>query len=212
LLLRVSAEVTAAKQQIIVDNRRTENKEWGTPIPVDPGAHRVRSMAEDGNVWESEVNVPAGGTMSLDIPLLRPRGAPAPTPEAGHGTPAPEQAPKQDPGKTQRTVGLVVGAVGVVGIGLGTFFGLRAKSKQDESNAAGDPSLCNADDKCGPAGLDLRQSALGSATAATVFFILGGVAIAGGAVLYVTAPKASKTTAGIVVAPTLGGASVRASF
>jgi serine/threonine-protein kinase len=220
LLLRVSGEVASAKQQVILDGRRTEAKDWGTPIAVDPGTHKVRSMAEDGNSWESEVSVPAGGTVSLDIPLLRPRSTPAPAPGPTPSpvvapTPAPAPAPDApkdaDPGKAQRIAGLVVGGVGIVGLGVGAIFGLKASSKQSESNNSSDPQYCNADDKCGPTGLSLRDSALGSATASTVFFVIGGLAVAGGAVMFFTAPKAKPTT-GLVVAPSLGGLVARGAF
>ncbi len=211
LTFRVSADVAAAGQQIIFDGRRLEQKEWGQPMMVEPGPHKIRSMSEDGNAWESEVTAVAGASTAMDIPLLRPSRntttplpTPTPTPiptPTPTPTPAPtppaENASRAAPGATQRTVGLVVAGVGVVGLGLGTVFGLSAKSKQSDAEAH-----CNAADKCDPTGLGLRQDGLHAATLSTVFFVVGTAAVAGGAVLYLIAPKGD-AKAGLAVAPAL---------
>jgi hypothetical protein len=86
----------------------------------------------------------------------------------------------------QRVAGLGVGAAGVIGIGIGAFFGLRAMSKQDESNKNGH---CDAADTCDPEGLALRSEAITAATVSTIGFIAGGVALAGGVTLFLTAPS-----------------------
>ncbi len=200
LTFRVSAEVAAAGQQIIFDGRKLEQKEWGQPIMVDPGPHKVRSMSEDGNAWESEITAVPGGTTAMDIPLLRPsRSSPTPTPTAAPvPTPTAPPAPAPEParsGNTQRTIGLVVAGVGVVGLGVGTIFGLSAKSKQSDAD-----THCNAADKCDPTGLSLRQDGLHAATLSTVFFVVGAAAIAGGAVVYLTAPKGD-AKGGVALAP-----------
>jgi serine/threonine-protein kinase len=89
---------------------------------------------------------------------------------------------------TQRVVGIVVGSVGVVGIGVGSFFGLRAKAKKDDSldngHCPNNPNVCD------QTGTDLRNQARTSATIATVSMIAGGAALAGGIVLFLTAPHA----------------------
>jgi hypothetical protein len=76
-----------------------------------------------------------------------------------------------------------VGGVGVVGVGVGTAFGLMVKPTYDKS----DP-YCNGD-HCNPPGHDFRESAFDKATVANVAFGVGGVALIGGAVLWLTAPK-----------------------
>ena len=220
IVLRVSAEVTTAGQQVILDGRKMDLKDWAQPIVTDPGVHKVRSMSEDGNVWASEVTAVAGGTIGVDIPLLRPlrSGAPSTPSPPETSEPATPALPKQDatpaaPGKTQRTAGLITAGAGVLGLGLGAVFGIRAKSLKNDSNG---PGLCEeATNKCTPQGIEKRDEALGSATLSTILIVLGGVAVAGGAVLYLTAPTTGKT-AGIVLAPSLsakeGGLIVRGTF
>ena len=94
---------------------------------------------------------------------------------------------------------------GAIGIGTGVFFGLAAKSKRDDSNAG----HCQANDFCDPQGLSLRQDAISAATASTIAFAAGGLALAGGIALFVLAPKAAQN-ASIIVRPTPSGASALA--
>jgi hypothetical protein len=83
---------------------------------------------------------------------------------------------------------VAVGA-GVVGVGLGAFFGLRAQSKNDDSLA-----LCRPDDpsRCTAEGKSLRDDAAGAATVSTIGFVAGGALLAGGVVLLLTAPGAEE--------------------
>jgi hypothetical protein len=64
--------------------------------------------------------------------------------------------------------------------------------------------------------LDLRSQAQGFGNASTIAFVVGGVALASGAVLYLTAPNARKTNEGLAVVPLLSpgvlGLSARSSF
>jgi hypothetical protein len=76
----------------------------------------------------------------------------------------------------------------LVGLGAGSVFGLLAIDRNDQ---AFDPNIGN----CGPTecppgeGNALIDEAFGFATASTVAFIAGGALLAGGLVLYLTAPK-----------------------
>jgi hypothetical protein len=89
---------------------------------------------------------------------------------------------------TQKTLALVAGGVGVVGVGLGTIFGLSAMSKHDDA-AAKCPAACP-----DQAGVDLWNDARTAGNISTVAFVVGGVGLATGAILWFTA-KPSRTTA-----------------
>ncbi len=93
-----------------------------------------------------------------------------------------------------------MGGAGVVGVVLGAVFGISAKSKLNQSN----DGPCDKQDTCDVSGLSLRHDASHAATVSTIAFA-GGVAIAAGVVLYLTAPR-STTSVGLTVAPTPGGA------
>jgi serine/threonine-protein kinase len=174
----------------------------GAEVPVDPGVHAIAASAPGSMEWQITLDVVAKpGVQTVTIPKLEP--APPP-PEATAPTSAPAAAPASgDDGRTQRIAAIAVGGVGAVGVVLGTIFGLEAKSKLDDSNANG---LCQGN-ACLQQGLNLRQDAKSAATVSTVAFVLGGAAIAGGAVLWFTAPTAAGgVNVGLAPAPSLGGA------
>src|SRR5262249_41089849 len=105
-----------------------------------------------------------------------------------------EQDTAPPPSGTPRTIGFVLGGVGVVGLGVGIATGVVASSKA--SSAKTDPTLC-ANKECSSAGRDAIKSAGTMATVSTIGFIGGGVALAAGAVLVLTsksAPKKKDTT------------------
>jgi serine/threonine-protein kinase len=166
-------------------------------FPVDPGTHTLRMIAPDASQWSALIRVdetPEGSEgLVIDVDVPEPRTASPPhNVKTTWGRVA---APDPDPsrGSTQRAVAVGVGAFGVVGLGVGAYFGIRAKSMQDASNAPG--GGCNsASDVCNPYGQALRTSALDSATASTVLFAVSASAIATGIVLYVTAPSKGDLT------------------
>jgi serine/threonine-protein kinase len=100
-------------------------------------------------------------------------------------------------------VGLVLGGAGVIAIGAGAFFGLKASSTYDDALA-----LCNPSNQCKQRGLDLADDATSQATVSTIAFVAGGVLLAGGAVLYLTAPRARVSLGG----PGLAGMTVGGVF
>ena len=90
-------------------------------------------------------------------------------------------------GSAQRTWGVVVGSVGVAALVTSGVMTLLASRKNDDSKDrcdAANPNLCD------PEGLELRKDARKMADLATVFGIGGAVVLAGGTVIYVTAPSA----------------------
>lgn len=98
----------------------------------------------------------------------------------------------------RRLVALGVGGAGIALVGIGAYFGLAAKSTYDDAssleNCPQGPSSCNT------AGIDGGRRADEQATISTVTFIAGALFLAGGLVVYVTAPE--KRT--VQVAPSVG--------
>lgn len=186
---------------------------WGTPIPTDPGPHRIAASAPKHKAWEGEVVVGNDGARAvIAIPSLEdaPEAPPDPASAGASGaTPFTPPPAERDPqrGSTQRILGLGLVGLGLVGVGVGTVFALRVKSKKDESQP-----YC-VGNQCNQQGVDLRNDALDAATISNIAFIAGGVAVAAGAVLYLVAPKASSNVSiGGALLAGGGGALVRATF
>ncbi len=200
LVIEVPESVRVEGIQVTRDGDEVGSALWGTSIPVDPGAHAITVTAPGKLEYKSTVDVPANGNITFAVPPLQDAPeAPAPEPPAAAPPPTPAPTPA-DPmadsgvdtadGSGQRTLGIVVGVVGLLGIGAGSFFGLQASSKSSEAddNCRGsDPTQCN------QKGVDLGQEAEDAATLSTIAFGVGALALAGGIVLYATAPSGEAT-------------------
>jgi hypothetical protein len=233
--ITVAPSVPLSGLQVLRDGLPVEREELGVAVPVDPGDHTVVVSAPGHAARTFNAHVgPEGQTATVSVDSLGPSTAPepaataAPPPPAavssaaGPSSPAPAgptaaSSPEtatpapEDPGKTRKLIGLGVGAAGVVGIVVGGIFGAIAENKLTQSNS----SHCDSTDHCDPTGLGLRKDAGNAATLSTIAFAAGGVLVAGGVVLYVTAPRAP-TASAVVVAPAPlvggGGAVMRMSF
>jgi hypothetical protein len=99
--------------------------------------------------------------------------------------------------------------VGVVGIGVGTIFGLMASSKNEDSKAE-----CSADDpnRCSAAGVEMRDEAMANGNVATVAFIVGGAALAGAGALWLLDSESERTGASAGVRPVAEVGPGRAAF
>jgi TPP-dependent pyruvate/acetoin dehydrogenase alpha subunit len=93
----------------------------------------------------------------------------------------------------------------VVGVGLGTLFGLQAKAAWSDAK-----DHCPTYQSCDARGVESHSSASSKATISTVAFIAGGAALAVGAVLWFTAATGEKERVAFGFGP--GAAFVRGSF
>jgi hypothetical protein len=97
--------------------------------------------------------------------------------------------PKQDAvfiGHGQRVAGVVIGAAGVVAMGVSLGITLSAKSKYNSALKAD----CNdAANMCDDVGLTQTHDARSEANVGTIVFGVGAAAVVGGLITYLTAPK-----------------------
>lgn len=171
--------------------------DWGKDVVVDPGAHVVRARANGKKTREQSVSVDASSSARVTIaPLEDLEPVEAPT-RASVDMTEPDGGETRSGGATQRTVGYVVGAAGIVGLGLGAVFGLSAIGSKND--AASDGHCSDGLEKCDPFGIDAMHDARRSAAISTIGFIAGGALAATGIVLVLTAPSdkdAATTTNG----------------
>lgn len=182
-----------------------------TAIPEEPGAHVIVVKAQ-GHADRSyaivlkegastELTVDAGEDVAAPaLPITPPppvttTTAPSPPPRAAPV--APDQAPPDaHPGKTNRLVGFGLVGLGVVAAGVGSVTGIVALSKKSDLE-----SDCFPKNVCNASGASAASVGHSMALVSTVSFVVAGAALAGGAVLILTAPKSKVTTA---VAPAVG--------
>ncbi|HKP63161.1 MAG TPA: hypothetical protein VJV78_40770 [Polyangiales bacterium] len=176
---------------------------WGVPVPVDPGESRVQARAPGHQEWASVQNVAPSGSVNVTVPLLSrdvsasavaEAAAPAPQPEAPLAAASAAPVDRDGGGggwSTQRTVGIVVGASGIVALGVGTYFGVRALSKDSQADDLCDanPPGCESSE-----GVALANQANTAATWSNVFVFGGAALLVTGTVLYLTAPSEQAPT------------------
>jgi hypothetical protein len=152
----------------------------GRAVPVDPGSHTLHFEAA-GKPPVDKTIVAREGEKDRRVAVVI--GA-----SANAATAAPQASPAEQAStwSTQKTLALVAGGVGLVGIGLGAGFGAAALS--DWSTEQND---CKSKQSCtNPSGAESAHSSVETAGAvSTAGFIVGGVGLAAGAVLWFTAPR-----------------------
>lgn len=181
----------------------------GTATPVDPGEVLVEASAPGHLPFSTKAKVAAKGRVVVAVPALQaapeaaPVAVPPPLPHVDN-VPPPVNATAQTaapppssaapaPADHPSIVPWVVGGVGVVALGVGTVFGLKAISNADDARAMCPNNHCN-----DPAGEKAASDAHSQATISNVSFVLGGAAVATGVVLYFTLPTKHGTQVGLL--------------
>ena len=150
----------------------------GTALSIDPGEHTF-AFTHAGDPPVQKMFVIREGEKDRRERVVLGTVAVATVPVVSQAPAAPPPPPSSWTGR--RIGGLVLAVIGVAGIGVGAGYGLAAMSRHDDAQKACPRSTC-ADQH----GVDLWNSAHTAGTISTVAFIAGGVALAGGAVLWLT--------------------------
>ncbi|MFN0247726.1 MAG: hypothetical protein ACKV2T_12640 [Kofleriaceae bacterium] len=171
---------------LTLDGQPVAESWYNTQQRIDPGPHVLEFVVE-GQRKKKMAPVELGGEseLSLDIPI-----GPGKKPRKKKNVvvdPPPSVVVAPDPGKTRRYLAYGVGGAGVVAIGVASVMTLSARGKYNdalEEHCMGSTSGCNA------TGFRITRDARSTANVATVITLVGVAAIAGGIVLYLTAPSA----------------------
>jgi hypothetical protein len=186
--------------QVALDGSPLGREQWVVPFPIDPGVHTLTFGAPGFKPGSQTVHITAAGTSRLAIsPLERepavvpstppepvpPPAVPAVAPVLQAVPPAPDSPQPQPAGAPPRAsnaLGWIVGGAGVVGLGIGAAFGMRAISLK------GDADLQCRNHLCTPQGVSHIEDAKAAATVSTVGLAAGVVGIGVGAWLLLRAP------------------------
>jgi len=172
---------------------------FGVALPTDPGAQLIEASAPGRLPWSVTITLPAGASsvhvdvpnLAIDPQVVQPSAAANPTLAGGVGSPPPAaprpaleaQADGGGGATWQRPLGLSLIGAGVVAIGVGSYFGARAISKNTDLERACPQTVCDV------AYRSLQDDAESAAAWSTALFVGGGVLAATGAVLFITAPR-----------------------
>jgi hypothetical protein len=212
LVVDVPAAARVAGLLVKRDGEAVRDGQWGAPVAVDPGKHTIEASAPGKKAWSATQDVQgAGTTATVHVEALA--DAPVEAPPATAATVPATSLPSTPPADATsgssplRTVGLVVGGVGVAGLAVGTVFGVIALSKNSAANSGNCGGSLGGPNDCNPTGVDDRKSAVSAGNVSTVAFIAGGVLAAGGATLFLVAPSSH-----VQVGATAGGLLLHGDF
>jgi hypothetical protein len=177
--IQLTVEEGLQVKEVEIDNVPMGHAVIGTTFPVDPGKHEIRATTVDGTAWSQSFDAPESSVTALT--LHKPKEAPPPPP--------PPPPPPRATRPWQKPVGIAVGATGIGGLVVGTTLAVMvfARKGDVDKNCVG--KTCNAE------GYDAQKDAWTISGAATVAFIAGTALLAGGAVLFFTAPRAEAKAA-----------------
>jgi hypothetical protein len=188
-----------------MDGKLLVDKINGRAVEVNPGTYTFTFEAPDGTKTEKQIVVAEGEkdkrvTATIGKPVAVVAGAPPPAsttivlaPPPASQNPPVENTPVVTSSGPWKTIGIVTAGVGVVGLGLGSVFGVMASSNKSSAG-------CNSNSVCpNQNAVNTLGSAQSDGNLATVFFIAGAVLAAGGIMTWALAPSSS-----VQVAPSVG--------
>ncbi|WP_394845613.1 tetratricopeptide repeat protein [Pendulispora brunnea] len=192
--LTIKAETLPPGAIIHRDGLTVDRMVLGAAVPIDPGEHALEVVLGDKPLWSTHVTVAPRASIEVVIPASALQRAVAgdtpveqpPIVKPVPAKPEPVQPSESAPASTwsgRKTLAVVVAGVGVVGLGVGTAFGLKASSKWSDAK-----------DKCTPEGcpddaIELGREVKTDGAISTVAFIAGGAALVGAGILWFTAPR-----------------------
>jgi hypothetical protein len=198
----------------------------GTSVPVDGGTYTLEATAPGKKPWTAQVTIAASGERhTMSVPALEETAPPPVAAKSAAAPPKPPLALAATPmtrdasmvsaevdttksGSGYGVLGAATIAGGVVSLGIGTAYMLRAMVKNEDSKNGCDG------DRCSSAGTQDRLDARAFGNVATIGFLAGGALLAMGTTLYIVgAPKPSspartsvpvRTSASLAASPFVG--------
>jgi hypothetical protein len=135
LVIRVTEQTP--EPEVLVDGSMLGQAAWGTEVPLDPGVHRVQARAPGRKTWLASPSLVDGGKATvLEVPPLTLEGPPAapvvkPTAEKAHDARVAGVGLESSRANNLRRTGAIIGGgIALAGLAVGSYWGLRALSKQ----------------------------------------------------------------------------------
>jgi serine/threonine-protein kinase len=178
-----SAESLPDDLLITINGDPFEERDLNRRVPHDEGQYEIRFSAPGREPFVTTIRLKNGATSPAIVEV--PRLVAVARPLAASEALSSDVEAEPSGGESQRVWAWVVGGAGVaLAVASGALTAVAAGKNDDSKGncAAANPN------RCSPDGVRLRADAKSMATWATVTGIAGGVAVASGIVLYVSAP------------------------
>ena len=208
LVIHIQPDADTAGLQVAIDGVTVTLEDLANPQLVDPGPKQIEYAVGSGARKTKIVPVERGGTSEITLEL--PKQAKVKPEKPDHEDVVVKPKPHHDDtevadttGHGQRIAGFAIAGVGVVGMGVGSYLALSARSKYNDALSTHCMNMTNA---CDAQGLTDTHDARSKANTATIIFSVGAAATVAGIVVYVLAPKATTSEHAFYLVPTVGNA------
>lgn len=192
--LKINLDPAAEQQNLVVkiDDTVVNKAAFGSALPVDPGSRKITATAPLKKTFETTIQIGAEkDEKAVVIHALEDDPEAIAAAEREKEEAARRAAEAQNPGRdgsSQRLVGYILGGVGLAAIGVGSYFGVQALGKNSDSD-----TLCPSSPCANAEGVKASEDAKSNATISNIAIGGGILALAGGVVLVLTAPRARTT-------------------
>ncbi len=186
---------------VTTDEKTVATRLDGHAVEIGPGERVFTFVHTDGRrtsvkavVKEGEKAQRVTATFADAKPALVPSAPPAPATAPATAparakdvpiAPLPSAGDRPSDGRALRTTGFALAGAGLVGLGIGAIYGIKAVGNKSDAK-------CNDRQECEPTALAAARS---SATVATIGFIAGAALAAGGVTLILVARSGSSSSA-----------------
>lgn len=183
LTIRLAAGAPAGTR-VSRDQVQLGKASLGTALPVDPGRHVISVSAPGTQPRTVQVDLAEGQQRSIEVAPGAPLASGS-THDQGSTAPAAHS--------DHRTLGYVVGGVGVAGLAVGAVTGVMVLGKKSVVD-----NNCDSQKRCNQTGVDAANAGHTLGIVSTTGFIVGGVGIAAGAWLLLSSRKSERPSTALI--------------
>jgi len=187
------APTAPPKTQVQRDGVELGAASLDTPLPVDPGPHSVTATAPDHEPRVFDVVLREAESQSVEVEPGAKRAKGVVT----------EVTSDQAPSSNQKTVGYVLGGVGLVGLAVGTVAGVMVLERKSTVDAN-----CDSAKRCNSEGFDAAESGRTLGVVTTAGLVVGALGLASGAYLILSSSKEQGPRTALLSRAAPSGASV----
>jgi hypothetical protein len=224
LTILVSESLEGQAPAVHLDGAALGPAVWGVPIPIDDGWHEVLAQTPTAAPWRFAIWIRNGERRTVTLPKVLPQGGatggdpkaipdePRPDKRSRVALPAPEGIGHvEEPNRhfhTRRRWGWTLGAVGVVGLTIGTYLGVHAAQLWGQRDDRCPANVCT------PEGLRLGERA-GLAADGATWAVGAGLLALGASALLLLWPNSQNSTSSPSLSADIdarGRLSLRGSF
>ncbi|MFI5300000.1 MAG: hypothetical protein ACHREM_18075 [Polyangiales bacterium] len=220
LQITLEGPIDKASPAVSIDGTEVPLAALAVPRALDPGTHKVALTQKGADAQLLDVTLAEKEAKTITLTVKEPPPPPPPEPVAvpvpsASVAPAPVEPPPPAPvapvlapeppppappaathSSAQSTWGGILTFTGIVGLGVGGYFGYAARARWHDAD-----SECTGND-CSPGGASIRADARNTGDVATYIGIGAGVLTAVGLIVWISAPSATPSDEKIKPAPT----------